>query len=146
MIRLVLAAALFLGCKQHHSEPLAELASQCKAGDFGCPVPILYVKNIDASEKYYRDNLGFKLNWRDGDDFGAVTRGTTTIFMCQKCQGNPGSWIYVTTPDVDVIYADLQKRGAKIKAEPENKPWHMREMLVGDLDGNVMRIGSPIEH
>ena len=50
----------------------------------------------------------------------------------------------MTTPDVDKLYGELVERGALVRAKPENKPWGMREMQVADLDGNVMRIGSPI--
>ena len=69
-------------------------------------------------------------------DFASVSRGNTQLFLCQRCQGNA----------VDKLYADLRKRGAKIKAEPKNQPWGLREMQVADVDGNVMRIGSPIDH
>ncbi len=50
----------------------------------------------------------------------------------------------LTTPDVDALYAELVRRGARVRAKPENKPWGMREMQVADPDGNVLRIGSPI--
>jgi catechol 2,3-dioxygenase-like lactoylglutathione lyase family enzyme len=148
-MRFALILALLFGCKHHsHEAPLAELASQCTHGDFGCPVPIIYVRDIAASQAYYRDKLGFKLDWTDGDpvDFASVTRGHTQIFMCHECQGNPGSWLWVSTPDVDRTYADFQKRGATIKAPPQNQRWGVREMQVADLDGNVLRIGSPIDH
>jgi len=147
---IVILALLFAGgCKRHSQPaPFAELASQCTDGDFGCPVPIIYVRDLAASQAYYRDQLGFKLDWTDGDpvDFASVSRGHTRIFMCHKCQGNPGSWLWVATPDVDRTYADVQKRGATIKAPSQNQPWGVREMQVADLDGNVLRIGSPIDH
>ena len=38
----------------------------------------------------------------------------------------------------------LVRRGAKVQARPENKPWGVREMQVADPDGNVLRGGSPI--
>jgi catechol 2,3-dioxygenase-like lactoylglutathione lyase family enzyme len=142
---LLVAALLVAGCKRH-APPMAELASKCTAGDFGCPVPILYVHDLATSQRYFRDQLGFKLDWTDSDDFASVSRGKTQLFLCQRCQGNAGSWLWVITPDVDKLYADLRKRGAKIKAEPKNQPWGLREMQVADVDGNVMRIGSPIEH
>ena len=30
--------------------------------------------------------------------------------------------------------------GAKILTEPEDKPWHLREFRVADLDGNQLRV------
>ncbi len=143
---LVLAIA---ACKRgsHDVNPLAETAAACTHGDLGCPRTILYVHDLAASQRYYRDQLGFHIDWTDGDppDFGAVTRGDTQLFMCERCQGHPGSWIWVTTPDVDRLHAELVKRGAIIKSPPEDKPWRVREMQVADPDGNVLRVGTPIK-
>jgi catechol 2,3-dioxygenase-like lactoylglutathione lyase family enzyme len=148
-MRWLVLVAFLVGCKSHdRAQPLAELARSCtQSGDLGCPRPILYVRNLDASRRYYHDQLGFKLDWTDGDppDFGAVSRGETQLFMCERCQGNAGSWLWVFTPDVDRLHAELVERGAQIKAAPANKPWGVREMQVVDPDGNVLRIASPLE-
>ena len=29
---------------------------------------------------------------------------------------------------------------AQIVSEPEDKPWRLREFIVGDLDGNLIRV------
>lgn len=149
-MRVLLVLALLTACGREpsHEAGLAQTASECRGKDLACPRPILYVKNLVASQRYYRDKLGFHIDWTDGDpaDFGAVSRGSAQIFMCEKCQGHPGGWIWVMTPDVDHLYKELVKRGAKIQSPPENKPWRVREMHVADPDGNVLRIGSPIRH
>lgn len=150
-IRIVLLALALtaMGCGREPADDHAGFAATVKActsgKDFACPRPILYVASLDASMKYYRDRLGFRMDWTDGSppDFGAVTRGETQIFMCQKCQGHAGSWMFVMVPDVDAVHAELKKRGARIKAAPDNKPWGVREMQVVDLDGNVLRIAGP---
>ena len=148
MLLAVLVVVGACGREPTHDEHAAMAATlrACTGKDLGCPRPILYVSRLDASIAYYRDRLGFKFDWTDGEppDFASVSRGDTQIFMCQRCQGHPGSWIWVSTPDVDKLYADLVRRGAKVQARPENKPWGVREMQVADPDGNVLRIGSPI--
>ena len=143
-MRYLIVLALVIGCGRSHEQAHGlALAAQCTAKDLGCPRPILYVSKLDASIAYYRDRLGFKLDWIDEDDFASVTRGQAQLFMCLKCQGNPGGWVWVTTPDVDAMYTDLKKRGAKITSAPENKRWGAREMTVADPDGNVLRIAGP---
>jgi len=137
------------GCKRHDEAGLAAVAKTCtNHGDLACPRTILYVHDLRASQRYYHEQLGFKLDWTDGDpaDFGAVSRGDTQLFMCERCQGHPGTWVFILTPDVDKLHAELVKRGAKIQSAPADKPWHIREMQVADPDGNVLRIGSPTEH
>jgi catechol 2,3-dioxygenase-like lactoylglutathione lyase family enzyme len=137
------------GCKRSgERNPLVETARECaKHGDLSCPRPILHVRSLHASQRYYRDALGFKIDWEHGDppDFGSVSRGDSMLFMCQGCQGNPGSWMMIFTPDVDRLHDELARRGAIIKLPPTNMPWGMREMQVADPDGNVIRFGSAIE-
>ena len=148
MRTLLLAVLLVAGCKHDTKHHLAQTARECgNSADLGCPRAILYVDNLGASQRYYRDKLGFKIDWTDGDppDFGAVSRGDAQIFMCQRCQGHAGSWLWVFTPDVDKLHRELVERGAIIKAPPANKPWGVREMQVADPDGNVLRIASPLD-
>ena len=124
---------------------MATVVAACTGNDLACARPILYVANLAASQRYYRDRLGFHVDWTDGDppDFGAVSRGDTQIFMCQGCQGHPGGWVWVATPDVDALHAELVRRKATIRAAPEDKRWGVREMQVTDPDGNVLRIAGP---
>lgn len=42
--------------------------------------------------------------------------------------------------EVDELYRRWQEAGAKIVAGPEDKPWHLREFRVADLDGNQLRV------
>jgi uncharacterized glyoxalase superfamily protein PhnB len=41
---------------------------------------------------------------------------------------------------VDELYHRWREAGAKILAEPEDKPWHLREFRVADPDGNQLRV------
>jgi catechol 2,3-dioxygenase-like lactoylglutathione lyase family enzyme len=138
------------GCKRtgERNDPLVEAAKACtRHADLSCPRPILHVRSLHASQRYYRDALGFKIDWEHGDppDFGSVSRGDTVLFMCQGCQGNPGSWMMVFTPSVDRLHDELVRKGAIIKSPPADMPWGLREMQVADPDGNVIRFGSAIE-
>lgn len=146
-LALVLLVPLFAACGDQRS-PLAELAEQSNARDLSPAIPIVSVDSLRASQAYYRDVLGFTVEWEDGEpaDFGAVKRGDAVLFMCQRCQGHPGGWIMMFTPDVDRLHEELKGRGAIIARPPTNMPWHLREMLVQDPDGNTMRFASAIDH
>jgi len=132
------------GCRRssERGDPLVEVAKACvQHGDLSCPRPILHVRSLQASQRYYRDSLGFKIDWEHGEppDFGAVSRGDAVLFMCQGCQGNPGSWMMIFTPSVDRLYDEISREGAIIKQPPADMPWGLREMQVADPDGNVIR-------
>jgi len=150
MLAVVGLAIGLAGCKRtgEHTDPLVEAAKACaRRGDLSCPRPILHVRSLRASQRYYRDALGFQIDWEHGDppDFGAVSRGDAVLFMCQGCQGNPGSWTMIFTPSVDRLYQEISRKGAIIKQPPADMPWGMREMQVADPDGNVIRFGSAID-
>jgi len=151
MIRTALAFTLLVpmlsACGDERS-PLLELAERAEGKDLSAAIPIFSVDSLRASQAYYRDVLGFTVEWEDGDppDFGAVKRGDAVLFMCQRCQGHPGGWIMMFTPDVDRLHAELKGRGAIISRPPTNMPWRLREMLVQDPDGNTMRFASAIDH
>ena len=151
-IALAVAALTLVACsaeREPRENPLVADAKRCaKGAEIECARPIVTVDNLKASERYYKDKLGFKLDWEDGKpaDFASMTRSHLTVFMCQRCQGHPGSWLYSVVRDVDKLHEELKKRGAIIRMPPTDMEWKMREMLVGDPDGNVLRFGSPIKH
>jgi catechol 2,3-dioxygenase-like lactoylglutathione lyase family enzyme len=152
-MRLAIVLGLILcvlGCKRtrERNDALIDSARACaKHGDLACPRPILHVRSLHASQRYYRDALGFRIDWEHGEppDFGSVSRGDSILFMCQGCQGNPGSWMWIFAPDVDRLHDELVRRGAIIKLKPTDMPWGVREMHVADPDGNVIRFATPLE-
>ncbi|HEU5058102.1 MAG TPA: glyoxalase superfamily protein [Kofleriaceae bacterium] len=151
--RLVIAAALAAlaaGCKRTSepaASPLATLAKACHDSEISCPRPIFTVDDLAASTRYYRDALGFKIDWVYGEppDFGSVSRGDGVLFLCQRCQGQPGAWTMMFARDVDQLHDDFVERGARVKMPPTDMPWGLREMNVADLDGNILRFGSGID-
>lgn len=111
---------------------------------FGSIVPILNVKNVPASMRYYVDKLGFEVAWDWGDPptFACVRRDAVRIFLCQGAQGHSGTWMSLFVADVDALHAQYAKSGAIIRQPPVNMPWGTREMNVTDLDGHRLRMSS----
>jgi catechol 2,3-dioxygenase-like lactoylglutathione lyase family enzyme len=138
-----------LGCKGEVRSPLLEAAkANVKHSELSRPIPIFNVRSLRGSQRYFRDILGFKVDWEDGNppDFGSVSRGDASIFLCQGCQSNPGAWIMMFTPDVDRLYEEFAAKKAIVRMPPTDMPWKLREMHVADPDGNVMRFGATTNH
>src|SRR5215469_1451713 len=108
---------------------------------FGKVTPVLRVSDVQASEEYYVNRLGFKVDFRAPNYFVSVTRGQCCLFLCQGDQGHFGGWVWIDGVDVEKVYEELLASGEKIRHNPTNYPWAL-EMQVEDLDGNVLRIGS----
>lgn len=110
-------------------------------------VPILYSADVARSLAYYMDQLAFdeKWEWDNPTTFGGISKDCVRIFFCLKHQGNPGTWIAVNVDNADEYYETIKARGARILLPPEDKEWFMREMLVADPGGHIIRFGHSIE-
>jgi len=107
---------------------------------FGGVTPVLRVRDAATSRDYYVQALGFSVDFQS-EDFVSVSRGHCHLFLCEGDQGNAGSWVWIDGKDVEALYEEYQRTGAKIRHPPTNYSWAL-EMQVEDLDGNVLRFGS----
>ncbi len=144
----LLALLVVVGCKssEPRESPFIAEAKRCGArgAEMECARPIIRVASLKASQQYYRDALGFKVDWDHGDPptFGSVSRSDFVLFMCESCQSTAGAWSMTFMKSIDAYYEELKKREAIIKQPPTDMPWGLREMHVADLDGNVIRFAS----
>ena len=108
-------------------------------------VPEIPVSNVDKAAEYYVNVLGFQFDW--GDDaggIGGISQGDSRIFLTNTAfrehYGTGASvmvWLNLNSrQEVDELYDRWKQAGARIVAEPEDKPWHLREFRVADLDGD----------
>lgn len=104
--------------------------------------PILVVKSIPESKRFYLDILGFQEeSWGD-DTFTSIRRDNTGIFLCKEYQGKSGTWLWVGFDgDIFEMHDKLIKHGIRIKLPPTNFSWAM-EMHVFDPDDHVLRFGT----
>jgi catechol 2,3-dioxygenase-like lactoylglutathione lyase family enzyme len=121
--------------------------------------PVLGVRNVRQSAEYYRDVLGFDLDPDDGvfqpsaDEPGGVygivkrpgvwihfqiRRGEIPVRQRQAFERD----VYVYVDDLDVLHADLKRRGAVIALGPHVAPYGIREIGVVDLNGYRLTFGE----
>ena len=113
-------------------------------------VPILPVREARASIDYYRQKLGFDLDWEH--EFGeglplfvSVSRGDVTLFLSEHPgEGAPGTLVYLYVDDVDALYREVEKNGAQVEAPPKLTAWGTKEMRVRDPDGHTLRFGMEL--
>jgi len=110
-------------------------------------VPILYSSDVKRSLDYYMNELAFddKWAWDEPATFGGVSKGCVRIFFCLQGQGSPGTWIAINVENVDEYYELIKTRDVKILSAPADREWFMREMLVQDPDGHIIRFGHGID-
>ncbi len=79
--------------------------------------------------------------------FAQVNRGHFSVMFAQQGQGGPAMWMYLDLPSQEsltLLHQEYRAKGVKITEPPTDKPWDMREMLVEDGDGHILRIGAPL--
>jgi catechol 2,3-dioxygenase-like lactoylglutathione lyase family enzyme len=107
---------------------------------------VLTVTDIKASLVYYRDKLGFDIAFEYGDPtfYAGLCSDKVTLHLIAAAQTQrlPGHGaVTIDVDDVDVVHADLVKRGAKVLKEPKDYDYGMRDFDVADLDGNMIFFG-----
>jgi uncharacterized glyoxalase superfamily protein PhnB len=118
--------------------------------DFPGAVPEIPVNDVDQAAAYYREHLGFTIDWSDegGGGIGGVSKGQCRLFLTNRTfremYGNPGPvviWLNLhSKKEVDALHESWNHSGARIVSPPESKPWKLHEFTAADLDGNLIRV------
>jgi uncharacterized glyoxalase superfamily protein PhnB len=113
------------------------------------PVPEIPVRDVGTAAAYYRDRLGFRVDW-GGDELGlaGISRENCRLFLAsqqyRKERGNVGptlTWLNLASKEeVDELYRAWSADDAKLMTAPESKPWGLHEFTAADPDGNLIRV------
>ncbi len=112
-------------------------------------IPEIPVTNIDDALAYYRDCLGFSLDWGSQQlGLAGISKEGCRLFLAsreyRKDFGNHAPillWLNLESiEEVDDLYRTWALRKARLKSSPESKPWGLHEFTVEDIDGNLFRV------
>ena len=117
--------------------------------DFPGAVPEIPVGDVDAAAAYYKDKLGFSIDWgSDNGGIAGISKGNCRMFLSNRAFREPYGnaapvlvWINLNSKqEVDNLYEVWRRGEARIVSPPESKPWKLHEFTVADLDGNLFRV------
>lgn len=111
--------------------------------------PVLPVDDVDATVAYYRDMLGFKVDFVIGSP-GIHARVSKDLVMIQFASRRPdagdltqGHYIHLGhvdgRSDLDSLYAEYVAKGVKITLPPTVQIWGLREFEIEDCNGQRFR-------
>jgi catechol 2,3-dioxygenase-like lactoylglutathione lyase family enzyme len=111
--------------------------------------PQLRMTDWQRTRAFYVDGLGFAVDWEHRFEpgfpvFAQLTRDGLSLFLTEHtgdCQ--VGGAAYLVVDDVDVLDREIRGRGINPAEPPCDAPWHTREMLIVDPDGNRLRFANP---
>jgi uncharacterized glyoxalase superfamily protein PhnB len=110
--------------------------------------PVFPVGDLAASLAHYA-SLGFTTSEYRGDSsaggYGFARRDAVELHLGTVPAGRTTTpaTAYLFVDDADALAAEWREAGADIHP-PEDTPWGKREGVLIDLDGNVIRFGSPL--
>ena len=110
-------------------------------------IPQFLVDDLDRSIAYYRDRLGFVLDFVYDSFYASVSRDGFAIHLkespklpaeraLRKEQEHLDAHISVT--GIRLLYGEVQKREAKVIKPLEERPWACLDFYVEDPDGYIL--------
>jgi catechol 2,3-dioxygenase-like lactoylglutathione lyase family enzyme len=119
--------------------------------------PVLHVKDVEGSLRFYVDRLGFVSPWRHDEDGRArvaqVDRQGCALILADMWPEKIGKGLMFISLNVepasreaavaalDALRAELEAKGVPV----EEGSWGYRILVVDDLDGNQLFFNYPAE-
>jgi catechol 2,3-dioxygenase-like lactoylglutathione lyase family enzyme len=126
--------------QSYHAESPARSRSMMTA-----IMPELPMDDVPAGVRYYRDVLGFSVNYEQ-HNIGVLDRDAIRLLLIARTLKHTGigsAYFYVR--DVDRLYSELLEKGADVQDEPVSQPWGLREFSVLDIERNRLTFGQTFE-
>lgn len=115
----------------------------------GAVVPVLFARDVPAAAAYYRETLGFAVDFLHGDPpfYGSVSRGGACLHLRHVDRPNFAELAareeslilaIIEVSDVEALFAAVRGNGAQIVQPPTHQPWGGTDFHVADPDSNVI--------
>jgi catechol 2,3-dioxygenase-like lactoylglutathione lyase family enzyme len=109
---------------------------------------VLAVKDLAVSAAFYRDSLGFGLDF-EAPGWAFLSRDRFQVMLGECTDALPASetgdhsyFAYVTVTGVDDLYRELTVKEVPLVQDLADKPWGMREFGVRTPDGHRIMFGE----
>ncbi len=119
--------------------------------------PVLAVRDLLKTVDYYRDMLGFHVDFVDGDPPAharvcadpSYSSPTVHIrFEPSEAAATPNHSVYLWVhvgKGLDRLFETYRDRGVVIIHEPEDKEWGLRQFVIEDCDGYRINFSAELD-
>lgn len=131
--------------QSYHEQPDSPSRRKSQPRGLRKALPELPFDDVPAGVAYYRDVLGFRINYQQ-DDLGVMDRDAVTVLLISRTEQHKGIGSFeVYVEDADALYEELQVKGAKLEGPPVSHPWGLRDFRVVDPEGNRITFAQTFE-
>jgi catechol 2,3-dioxygenase-like lactoylglutathione lyase family enzyme len=109
--------------------------------------PQFLVDDLERAIAYYRDNLGFELDFKYESFYASVTRDGFAIHLKHATKSarereyrkqNEHLDAYISVTGIRALFSELESRGARLIKPLEERPWACIDFYVEDPDGHIL--------
>jgi uncharacterized glyoxalase superfamily protein PhnB len=115
----------------------------------GHATPVLFVADVRASAAFYRDSLGFSIDFIHGEPpfYGSVSRDDVRLHLkfVHEPVIVPGPhdresfiMVFIDVAEVDALFDECVAAGVSIAQALQDEEWGGRDFVVRDPDGNMI--------
>ena len=117
------------------------------AAQIGGIAPQFLVDDLDRAIAFYRDRLGFVLDFTYQSFYAGVSRDGFAIHLKQAPKlaadrdhrkQNEHLDAYISVCGIRALFSELQMRGAEVIKPLEERPWACLDFYVEDPDGYIL--------
>ena len=114
--------------------------------------PQFLVDDLDTAVAYYRDRLGFTVDFTYEAFYAGLSRDGATVHLKhapktvadrEHRRAHEHLDAYIATTSVKALYDELQSRGARIIKPLGIRPWGHADFYVEDADGYILCFSEP---
>jgi predicted enzyme related to lactoylglutathione lyase len=109
--------------------------------------PQFLVEDLDRAIAYYRDRLGFEIDFIYESFYAAVSRDGVAIHLkhgeksaAERANRKQNEHLdaYIAVSGIRGLFGELQTRGAEVIRPLEQRPWSCLDFYVEDPDGYIL--------
>jgi predicted enzyme related to lactoylglutathione lyase len=105
--------------------------------------PLLLVPDVSATAAFYRRILGFQVDpGAETPEYCVVWRDNAAVHLAKGEHAPTGVRIFFWVKDVNVLYADVIRRGGTIAVPIETRPYGIRDFSIRDVNGVEVVFGQ----
>lgn len=121
-------------------------------------VPVFLVDDVAKTAEYYRDVLGFDVDFLWGDEpiYGRVVRDDAVIDFVRpnppgarnsvaSAGSQHGADALIIVSDINDVYIELQERGANVVVPLGEREYGMLDCMIEDINGYRLTIGGGLD-
>jgi len=113
---------------------------------------VLAVNDLEGSEQYFIEKLGFKLRFRtEGWSFISLQSFHVMLGHCSdeisvKETNNHSYFAYINCENIDSLFQTYKESGVLFTEEVSDKPWGIREFGIITPEGHRILFGQELEN